>query len=561
MNQRSTLGKLFISCALAAVILPGAALAQDGPKGRSVPDPSRSQAPAVPVGADEDARGNPYVTGELIVTLEEDVPSSETAEAAAGIDATVRQEIPVLDAAVLSVPEVKAEDSGAEREDLLAEKKDELLADPAVESVDYNYIRTRSATANDPRFSEQWGLGRIRAPQAWDTSRGNGALIAIIDGGASANHPDLAGAFVGQYDYYNGDATPNDEDGHGTHVSGIAAARTNNSTGIAGTAPGASLLNYDVCGAQYCTDAAINTAIRAAADRDADVINMSLGGGGNSTAQQNAVNYAWNAGTVLVAAAGNEAQEGNPVSYPAAYTNVIAVGATNSSNTRANFSNYGNYVDVAAPGVDILSSVPPSGYESWPGTSMATPFVSGVAALLAAQGRTASEIRQRIEGTATDLGTAGRDNSFGHGLVNAEAAVAGGGTPPPPPPPGEDTTPPEISSSNPSPERTGVARSAMVTATASEELDANTVNEVNVDLYRGGSTPVDASVRCDSPCRTITLDPYYRLQGRTWYLAVLWKDANGIQDLAGNPLQGSGPYATDTSNGYEYVYWWFKTKR
>jgi thermitase len=563
MKYRFTRTKLFLSCALVAAILPGTALAQDAPKGRQAPDPARSEAPsAPPTTADEDARGNPYVAGELIVTLEDDVSPAKTTEAAAGIGAAVQEQLPTLDAAVFTVPEVMAEGSEAERESLLAEKRDDLLADPAVESVDYNYLRTLSATPNDPRYPEQWGLTRIGAPQAWDTSTGSGSLIAIVDGGASGSHPDLAGAFVGQYDYYNGDATPNDEDGHGTHVSGIAAARRNNSVGGAGTAPNASLLNYDVCGANYCNDADINQAIIAATDRGADVINLSLGGSGSSNAQRNAVDYAWNKGTVVVAAAGNEAQDGNPISYPAAYTNAIAVGATTRSDGWANFSNYGAYVDVAAPGSSILSSIPPSGYASWDGTSMATPFVSGVAALLASQGMAAQQIRSRIETTATDLGSTGRDDKFGHGLVDADAAVAGGGTPPPPPPPGEDTTPPKLSSSVPSPEQVGVSRTATVRATASEVLDTNTVDEVNVQLYRGGDALVDAAVGCDASCRTVTLDPTYRLQARTWYLVVMWKDANGVQDLAGNPLQRGSPYATEmTSDGYEYIYWWFKTKR
>jgi thermitase len=558
MTDTLTRGKLLIFCTLLAAGLPASAAAQDA--GNAQPAPAGAE-PA-PLTADEDARGNPYVAGELIVTLEETVSTSEAARTATGVEARVQEQVPELDAAVLSVPEAADEGSEEERESLLAETRDDLLADPAVESVDYNYLRTLSAAPDDPRYPEQWGLARIQATDAWNTARGDGSLIAIVDGGASGSHPDLAGAFVGQRDYYNDDATPNDEDGHGSHVSGIAAARTDNGMGIAGTAPGASLLNYDVCGRTYCSDSAINQAIVDAADSGADVINMSLGGGGSSSAQRNAVDYAWNRGTVLVAAAGNEAQEGNPVSYPAAYANVIAVGATDRSDARASFSNYGAYVDVAAPGTQILSSIPPAGYESWGGTSMATPFVSGVAALLSTQGLTAQGIRTRIQDTAIDLGATGRDDQFGYGLVDAQAAIADNDAPPPPPPPGEDATPPEISFSNPSPERTGVRRGVSVTATVSEELDASSVADFNVQLYaNGANAPVDATVSCDSSCRTVTLNPSSRLRGGTWYSVVLWNDSSGLRDLAGHPLESAAPYETEVADGHQYVYWWFKTRR
>lgn len=216
---------------------------------------------------DEDAAGNPYVAGELIVTYEEHASGEATQTANREAGALFEENLPDIDTAVLSVPEVKREKDGEKRERDLDRKKRELEADPSVESVDYNYVRDRLATPNDPYFGSQWGLRRIRASQAWSTTRGTGAVIAIVDGGARSSHPDLNGAVIGQRDFYDRDDTPNDEDGHGTHVSGIAAARTDNGRGIAGTAPGASLLNYDVCGAQYCDDASVIAAIKAATDR------------------------------------------------------------------------------------------------------------------------------------------------------------------------------------------------------------------------------------------------------------------------------------------------------
>ena len=401
----------------------------------------RSSAQAPPERrVDEDAEGNPYVAGELIVTYKEQASDADETAANREAEARVKDDIPKIDAAVLTVPEVKSEPNEAARERDLELKKRALEADPSVEAVDYNYLAKKLATANDPLFGQQWGLQRIQAPAAWDRARGAGAAIAIVDGGAQPTHPDLNGAFVDEWDYYNNDATADDEDGHGTHVAGIAAAYTNDATGIAGTAPDAPLFNYDVCGATSCPDSAIATAVMDAADMGADVINMSLGGPGNPAALENAVNYAWNKGVVVVAAAGNEAT--STPSYPAAYPNVIAVSGVDYYNGDSDFSNFGSWVDVAAPGGEsgapdsqkILSSVPtyidPSGYDAWNGTSMASPFVAGVAALLDSQGLTAAQTRQRIEGTATDLGATGKDSLFGYGLVNARAAV---GAPAPPP--------------------------------------------------------------------------------------------------------------------------------
>jgi subtilisin family serine protease len=168
----------------------------------------------------------------------------------------------------------------------------------------------------------------------------------------------------------------------------------------------------------------------------AEVINMSLAGYGRSEAQARAVNYAWNTGTVVVAAAGNDAT--NQPAYPAAYTNAIAVSGTDYHNGDSNFSNYGSWVDVAAPAGElqgslsaaryqILSTYPTyfnsSGYNSQSGTSFACPMVSGVVALLALQNRSAAQVQKRLQSTATDFGAVGRDNLFGTGLVNARAAV------------------------------------------------------------------------------------------------------------------------------------------
>lgn len=386
----------------------------------------------------KDPEGNPYVAGQLIVSYKNGATGPNTRTAVTAVDARVEEDFPEIDAAVLSVPEVTNERSGEASEGNLERAKQALEADPNVEAVDYNYVGKLQAVTNDPLVGQQWGLSRIKTPRAWGTATGVDTVIAVLDSGAQMNHPDLNGAYLDQWDYFHNDAVGEDDMGHGTHVSGIAAAFTNNGRGIAGTAPDAFLFNYKVCTQQQgCPISAQIPAITDAADMGADVINMSLAGYGRSDAQARAVNYAWNSGTVVVAAAGNDAT--NQPAYPAAYTNAIAVSGTDYQNGDSDFSNYGTWVDVAAPAGElqgtlsaaryqILSTYPTyfnsSGYVSLSGTSFASPMVSGVAALLASQNRSAAQIRQRIQSTATDIGPLGRDNLFGTGLVNANAAVS-----------------------------------------------------------------------------------------------------------------------------------------
>jgi thermitase len=442
------------------VLLPGAAMARQDPNADKTSPSSRwgpSETLSKEIAAnearldrgekksngsgfriDEDPEGNPYVAGQLIVSYKKGATGPTTRAAmAVATDARIEEDFPEVDAALLSVPEATNEISGKAREGDLERAKQALEADPNVEAVDYNYVGHLQAVTNDPLVDQQWGLSRIKAPRAWGTATGVDTVIAVLDSGAQMNHPDLNGAYLDQWDYFHNDAVAEDDQGHGTHVSGVAAAFTNNGRGIAGTAPDAFLFNYKVCTIQQgCPISAQIPAITDAADMGADVINMSLAGYGRSDAQARAVNYAWNSGTVVVAAAGNDAT--NQPAYPAAYTNAIAVSGIDYQNGDSDFSNYGSWVDVAAPAGElqgplsasryqILSTYPTyfnsSGYVSLSGTSFASPMVSGVAALLASQDRSVAQIRKRIQSTATDIGPVGRDNLFGTGLVNARAAV------------------------------------------------------------------------------------------------------------------------------------------
>jgi len=291
---------------------------------------------------------------------------------------------------------------------------------------------------NDPRYSEQWYLPSISAPAAWDVTVGsNQVTIAIIDTGVDYTHADLASKCVAGYNFVGHNNNPMDDHGHGTHVAGIAAAIGNNGTGVAGVDWSARIMPIKVLNSQgsgYDSDVA--SGIRYAADHGAQVINMSLGSSEYSYTLEEAVNYAFNKGVTIVAAAGND---DGAVGYPAACPHVIAVGALDSSDRLASFSNRGSDLDLTAPGVNILSTVP-GGYQKMSGTSMASPVVTGCASLVLASypDYGPSQVESALEAGATDLGSAGFDTTFGYGKVNPSTAVQNS-QPPPNPVPGDDT--------------------------------------------------------------------------------------------------------------------------
>ncbi len=253
--------------------------------------------------------------------------------------------------------------------------------------------------------------------------------IAVLDTGVQLNHPDLDGKLLPGYDYVDGDVVPEDGNSHGTHVAGTAAAETDNGVGGAGTCPACRILPVRVLDASGGgTLAGIAQGIMYAADQGARVINLSLGGDGSRTVER-AVNYAWNKGAFLACAAGNENTSETLLAYPAAYTNCFAVAATTSSDTRANFSNYGTWVEAAAPGMNIISTWTGGSYGASSGTSMAAPHVAGLAGLLASQGLTNTQIRDRICATADPI--AGTGTEWSCGRINAYRAMQGTGATPP----------------------------------------------------------------------------------------------------------------------------------
>lgn len=304
----------------------------------------------------------------------------------------------------------------------------QLTKNPEVEYAEPNYLAHITQTPNDPYYNQQWGPQDIKANLAWDKvtpAQRAGVTIAILDTGINANHEDLQASIIPGYNFIDNNNNPVDGHGHGTHVAGIAAAITNNGKGIAGVAGGAKIMPIKVMNDSGSGDyASIINGIKYAADHGAQVISMSLGGPGFSQAMQDAVNYAISRGASVVAASGNS---NSAVAFPGNCDGVITVGAVDSNNQRASFSNYGPEMDVVAPGVNIISSYKgnANSYTAMSGTSMATPFVAGVTALVRAANPnlTSAQVTQIIDQAATDLGTAGFDNYYGYGLVNADKAV------------------------------------------------------------------------------------------------------------------------------------------
>jgi type VII secretion-associated serine protease mycosin len=285
-------------------------------------------------------------------------------------------------------------------------------------------------TGTDPYRVAQWDLAKVNVPAAWQRSTGAGVTVAVIDTGVDAGHPDLAGQILPGIDLITKTSgVSSDPNGHGTHVSGTIAALAGNGIGIAGVAPDAKILPIRVLGANgsgLMSDVA--TGLVYAADHGAQVVNMSIGSSGQTGAVSTAIGYARSKGVVVVAAAGNERASGSPISYPAADVGVIAVASTDSADHYSSFSNQGGYVDIAAPGSTILSTIPVTmgGYGNYSGTSMASPHIAAVAALLKAYrpGLSPDQVEQAIEKSAIDLGTAGKDTDYGYGRVDAAAALA-----------------------------------------------------------------------------------------------------------------------------------------
>lgn len=383
----------------------------------------------VPSGAAQEPPAPPprplFVEGEILVKFKPGISD-------AGAQGSLRTEglqalevVPYSDVLRVQVP------PGQELETV-----NELLTRGDIEFAEPNYIAYALDTVpNDSFYSFQWGLPKIAAPAAWDITTGSNITVAVVDTGIDLSHPDFScsGKLVNGKNFVNPQAAPDDGNGHGSHVAGIAGACSNNSLGIAGLAWGAQLMPVKVLDdAGSGTYAAVSAGIRYAADSGVKIINLSLGGPADSSALKEAVQYAYDRGALVVAAAGNCAVGGfncdgkiNPDIYPAAYNTVMAVAATDQSDYRASFSEYRPYVEVAAPGVSIYSTSKNDGYAWLSGTSMASPYVAGLAALIWSVDPSLSrdKVRSIIQLSADDLAPAGKDDYFGYGRINAGKAL------------------------------------------------------------------------------------------------------------------------------------------
>jgi len=309
--------------------------------------------------------------------------------------------------------------------DLIPSFECKMKSTGLVKYVEPNFKFQAYVVPNDPHWPQQWGPQKMEADWAWNTTVGsNNVLVAIVDTGIDYTHPDLAANYVPLgYDWVNNDTDPMDDDGHGTHCAGIIAAELNNGIGIAGLAQVKIMAEKVFPNTGSGSSDWIANGIIDATDKGADIISMSFGSCFYSETLYNAVKYAYGKGVLLVAATGNDAISGT--FYPAYFKEVVAVTATDPNDAPASFTNFGTWVELAAPGVHIYSTVLNNSYAYRGGTSMAAPHVSGVAALIWSQfpGMTRDQVRIRLRKTADDLGQLGFDKYYGYGRVNARKAV------------------------------------------------------------------------------------------------------------------------------------------
>ncbi len=349
-----------------------------------------------------------YVPGEVIVGFYESLDVKTISNFKGR---PIKEKIEAINVAVIQVKE------GTEQTFI-----DNIVGSPFVKYAEYNWIVNAFLIPNDPMWSQQWGPQRIHCTEAWDSGAGSTSVkIAIVDSGIDYNHEDISANYVtGGHDWVNSDNDPMDDNNHGTHCAGISAAVMNNAKGIAGVTQVKLMAEKVLDNDGHGTASSVSSGITHAADNNADVISMSLGASSPSSAIEDACDYAYyTKGVVVVAASGNDGQA--QISYPAAYDSVIAVGAIDQNDQRCGFSNYGDKLELVAPGYQVLSTIRNNQYDSYDGTSMACPHVSGVAALAISKnpGQNNVWIRQLLDDSAEDLGTEGKDIYYGYGLVDA----------------------------------------------------------------------------------------------------------------------------------------------
>lgn len=371
-----------------------------------------------------------YTPGEILVRFRGDVVGQESASVLATFGLRPLARMESLGFVRLRVPR------GQEQTLIHSLRADERVTYAGLNRL----LHIVDTVPNDPYYLSQWGLTRIHAPEAWDVTTGTSEFtVAVVDTGVDIDHADIIPKLVGGATFVTGTISPDDDHGHGTHVAGIAAAASNNALGVAGVSWAANIMPIKVLAHNgFGTEWDVAQGVLWATNHGADVINMSLAGEDDVPALESALDYARTAGVLSVASAGNcgdpwswsanGCSTYNPVLYPAAYDSVMAVAATTYSDQRATFSEIQPYVDVAAPGISIWSTLSGSSYGYKSGTSQAAPFVSGLAALVWSlrPDDTNDEIQSILQSSADDVNGAtypGRDSYLGWGRINAFRAV------------------------------------------------------------------------------------------------------------------------------------------
>lgn len=456
--------------------------------------------------------GSEYVSDELLVQPVAGVTDEQLEAIFKSHNVTVADTIPQI-----NVKRLKVSPNAIEQ------VKSALEKTPLFSYIENNFLATGSKIPNDSYYSSQWHLPKISSPGGWDINTGYGGVpIAIIDSGVDPAHQDLSAKLLPGYNYLDNTTNTADVLGHGTSVAGSAAALSNNVTGIAGVAWNNPIMPLVVLDStNYASYSNIAKAITYAADHGVRVMNISIGGTSSSSTLQNAVNYAWNKGAVIFAAAANNST--NTPYYPAACNNVVAVSATTSSDTLASFSNYGDWIDISAPGASIYTTANGGGYRSASGTSFSSPISAGLAALIisANSSLTNSQVVDIIEKNADDLGNTGFDVYFGYGRINVyKSLMAATGVTPQP-----DTTAPTVSVNSPI---NGATVGGTITVSISATDD---VGVSKVELLIGGVV-----------CATDTTSPYDFSWNTTtytdgaYYLEARAYDAAGNIGLSGSVL-------------------------
>ena len=517
-----------------------------------------------------------FVQDQILVKVKEGASSEAVDSLNRKNNASTKKKIPHTKVSVVKLP----------KELLVEEAIERYEASSEIEYAEPDFIMKPSLTTNDPSFSKLYGLNNtgqtggtpdadVDSPEAWDITTGSSStVVAVIDTGTDIKHPDLknniwvnSGETAGNgidddkngyvddvngWDFYNNDASVFDaasEDSHGTHVAGTIAAEGNNGIGVVGVNWRAKIMPLKFLGPDggYTSDAvgALNYAVA----KGAKISNNSWGGGGFSKTLYNAIKKADDSGHLFMAAAGNGGADGvgddNDVTshYPSSYDlpNVVSVAATNNQDALAGFSNYGSSsVDLAAPGVSISSTLPSNTYGSYSGTSMATPHVTGAAALLKSNDSTLDDagLKARLLDYA-DKKTNLSGKMVTESRLNTAQALGVGV-------PMVDSTTPMVDSTTPASGATGVQRNIDITATFSEEMNPDTLSTstVKLSVYNKNKRKyvqvTNTAVSCDSPpapCETVTLDPYGAsstlLGANKKYKVTI---TTGVKDKANNAL-------------------------